>query len=359
MFGLAVSTFNYTIREMHIPDGYLSPLTTAAMLLLMVPFWAAGARVLRRKMNARNVPLVALFAAFSFVVMMFNVPLPGGTTGHAVAGALAAIILGPEIAVIAISIALAIQALFFGDGGLLAFGANCFNMAVILPYVSYGVYRLVSGDSAVTDGRRVWGAALGAYLGLTVAALFAAVEFGIQPALFHTAAGAPLYAPYPLSISIPAMVLPHMLVASVIEAVLTALVVVYLQRTNPALLRTTAGPSPAFEEHDFRRTRVLWVVLVVLVLATPLGLLAPGTAWGEWSAAELSAMGLGRVPDGLAQLRGLWGAPIPNYRLALLGNADLAYVLSAVMGVALVALVVWLLTLALGVRATSQPNEAE
>src|SRR5512142_1803536 len=145
---------------MHIPDGYLSPQTALVMFLLVLPFWIRGTRKMREAINARSVPLIALFAAFSFVIMMFNVPLPGGTTGHAVGGALAAIVLGPEIASMAISIALIIQALFFGDGGLLAIGANCFNMAVVLPYASYAVYRLIAGRSALTSPRRVAGGVL-------------------------------------------------------------------------------------------------------------------------------------------------------------------------------------------------------
>src|SRR5512139_3986651 len=77
---------------MHIPDGYLSPVTSLILFLLVLPFWAAGMRTLRGSINAQNVPLVALTAAFSFVIMMFNVPLPGGTSGHAAGAALAGII---------------------------------------------------------------------------------------------------------------------------------------------------------------------------------------------------------------------------------------------------------------------------
>ena len=79
--------------------------------------------------------------------MMFNVPLPGGTTGHAVCGTLVAILFGPWAATIAVSIALAIQAVFFGDGGILAFGANCFNMAFVLPLLGYTVYKLIAGKN--------------------------------------------------------------------------------------------------------------------------------------------------------------------------------------------------------------------
>ncbi len=132
---------------MHIPDGYLSPITSLVMLLLVLPFWAIGIRKIRQSMNARSVPLIALMAAFSFVIMMFNVPLPGGTTGHAVGAALAAILLGPEVATVAVTIALIIQAVFFGDGGILAIGANSFNMAVVIPYLSYAIYRGFSRDS--------------------------------------------------------------------------------------------------------------------------------------------------------------------------------------------------------------------
>src|SRR3954467_2172010 len=126
---------------MHIPDGYLSPETAAVMYMAAAPFWLRATQKVRALLNSRSVPLIALFAAFSFVIMMFNVPLPGGTTGHAVGASLAAIILGPEVAIIAVSIALIIQAFFFGDGGILAIGANCFNMAVVIPYLSYYTYR--------------------------------------------------------------------------------------------------------------------------------------------------------------------------------------------------------------------------
>ncbi len=334
----------YSPQYMHIPDGYLSPATCLVLILLTLPFWYRGIQKMRQTLNARSVPLIALLAAFSFIVMMFNVPLPGGTTGHAVAGALAAIILGPEIATIAISIALIIQALLFGDGGILAVGANCFNMAVVLPYISYAVYRVIGGKTPTTSRRRVAGAAVGGWVGLTVAAFFAGVEFGIQPFLYHTADGAPLYAPYPLSISIPAMVIPHMLVASVIEGVVTALIVAYLQRSNPSVLELAERPEVAIEAGKPGRLAWLWVGLAVLIVAVPLGLLAPGTAWGEWSSSQLTNLGLKSVPQGLAQLEGLWSAPMSGYGAPALGNSNAAYILSAVMGVVIIAVVVWLFT---------------
>lgn len=340
----------FTPTQLHIPDGYLSPLTSLVMFLLVLPFWIRGARVLRRRMSTRLAPLVALFAAFSFVIMMFNVPLPGGTTGHAVGGALAAIILGPEIATLALSVALIIQALFFGDGGILAIGANCFNLAVVLPYTSHAIYQLVGGRNPLTSKRWPLGAALGGWVGLNLGALFTAVEFGIQPLLFKTADGTPLYAPFPLAVAIPAVMIPHMLVASVIEGAITAAVLVYLRRANRSLLGLSAAYPPESGRMPLptraRTVRLLWVALAVLVVLTPLGLLAPGTAWGEWASEELAQIdpSLQVIPEGLKQLESLWGAPLAGYNLPILGNANLGYMISAAVGILLVGVVVWLFT---------------
>jgi cobalt/nickel transport system permease protein len=327
---------------MHIPDGYLSPVTCVIMFVLVLPFWVISIRKLRQTMSARSVPLIALMAAFSFVIMMFNVPLPGGTTGHAVGAALAAILLGPEVATIAVSIALIIQAILFGDGGILAIGANCFNMAVVIPYVSYAIYQAISRHTPANSGRRLLGAGLGGYMGLSLGAFFTAVEFGIQPALFKAADGTPLYAPYPLSIAMPAMMIPHLLVAAVVEAVLTVLVVAYLQRANARLLETVGQSQLAGELGGFGRLRVLWIALIVLIIVSPVGLLAPGTAWGEWGAEELTELGLGFVPQGLEKLGSLWGAPVPDYDVPALGNANISYIFSAAIGIAITALVTWL-----------------
>lgn len=354
-YGLMVIFLGTT--AMHIPDGYLSPTTSLIMFLLVLPFWVIGIRKIRQSMNARSVPLIALVAAFSFVIMMFNIPLPGGTTGHAIGAALAAVVLGPEVAVIAISMALIIQAFFFGDGGILAIGANCFNMAVVVPYISSAIYRSFAKGVPITSPRRITGAALGGWVGLTVGALFAGIEFGLQPLLFKTANGSPLYAPYPLSVAIPAMVIPHMLVASVVEGLLTALVVAFLQRSSSPILAAAEKTALSASVSGLPRLRWGWVLLAILVVASPIGLLAPGTAWGEWGTNELTKMGLKAIPAGLHQLSNLWGAPLARYNLPVLGNANLGYLLSAVVGIAVTGILVWLFAMLLTSRPTSQnPN---
>src|SRR6202142_3977477 len=156
---------------MHIPDGYLSPATCAALYAGSAPFWYIALRRLKRALNTRMVPLLSVFAAFSFIIMMFNLPLPGGTTGHAVGVGIATIVLGPWASILAISIALVIQAIFFGDGGIMAIGANCFNMAIVGSLVAYVVYRLVSGHAPITSPRRVVAAAMAGYLAINISAL--------------------------------------------------------------------------------------------------------------------------------------------------------------------------------------------
>lgn len=226
---------------MHIPDGYLGPLTYIPMYIIMIPIWLYAGTWLRKSLKSKQVPYLALAAAFSFVIMMFNVPIPGGSTGHAVGSALVAIILGPWAAVVTTSVALLIQALLFGDGGITALGANCFNMAVVIPFVAYYSYRLISGKTEITSNRRAIGAGVGGWLGLTAAAGVAGFEMGIQPILEHTADGMPLYIPYGLSITVPAMLFGHAFFFSIVEAVVTALAFPYIARNDPTVIFNYKG----------------------------------------------------------------------------------------------------------------------
>jgi cobalt/nickel transport system permease protein len=221
---------------MHIPDGYLGPATCGFFYAAMLPIWTAAARIVKKTLKAKQVPLLAIGAAFSFVIMMFNIPIPGGSTGHAVGGVLAAILLGPWAACIAITVALVVQALLFGDGGITAIGANCFNMAFVLPFVGYYIYKALSHNALVGSKRRVWAGGVAGYIGLNITALLAGVEFGLQPLLHHTADGQALYAPYGLNVAVPAMAGGHLLIFGWVEAIVTALVIKFLQKQAPELL---------------------------------------------------------------------------------------------------------------------------
>jgi cobalt/nickel transport system permease protein len=337
---------------MHIPDGYLSPSTCAVGYAVAIPVWTIASRKVGKVVKSQQVPMLAVFSALSFLVMMFNVPIPDGTTAHAVGGTVIAVILGPWAAVIAVSVALLFQALLFGDGGVLAYGVNVVNMAIVLPFVGYAVYRLMSGDAPVTSRRRVVAAAVAGYVGINAAALAAAVEFGIQPDLFTTSSGAPLYSPYHLSQTIPAMAIPHLTVAGFVEAVMTAGIFAYLQRTDLARL-VRSHPGVAVTDADrvarparFRPARVALAFMAVMVAMTPLGLLAPGGAFGEDSPDDLNLgdVGLRTVPEGLDKYNGFWSHTLLNgYGFDSGDHANLAYVLSAVVGIAAVGLVIFAL----------------
>ena len=221
---------------MHIPDGYLGPITFIIMYLIMIPIWLyAGSRV-QKSLKSRQVPYLALAAAFSFVIMMFNVPIPGGSTGHAVGSALVGIVLGPWVAVVTTSVALLIQCLLFGDGGVTAFGANCFNMGVVIPFVGYYAYKLISGNDSISSTKRIIAAAIGGYLGISVAAGVAGFQMGLQPILEHAADGTPLYMPYGLGVTVPAMLFEHMVFFSFVEAIVTALAFAYIARNSPEII---------------------------------------------------------------------------------------------------------------------------
>ncbi len=312
---------------MHIPDNYLSPATCAVMGAAMVPVWAVAVKKVKEEVPKEKIPLLGIGAAFSFLMMMFNVPLPGGTTGHAVGGTLIAILLGPYAACISVSVALLIQALLFGDGGILAFGANAFNMAFILPFLGYFIYKFIKDRVKSEKGEYV-GIVLGSYFGINIAALFAAIEFGLQPLLFKNAAGQPLYSPYSLAVSIPAMTIPHLLVAGVIEALFTVVIFAFIKRVSPGTIYEGAK----------QKTKAIYGFIIALICLTPLGLLATGTAWGEWGADEIKDVvsngnALGFVPEGMKNGFS-FEAIMPDY--AVNGLPEVAgYILSAIAGVAI------------------------
>lgn len=319
---------------MHIPDNYLSPQTCAVMAAAMVPVWTVSIKKVKAEIPKVKLPMLGVGAAFSFLGMMFNIPIPGGTTGHAVGGTLIASLMGPYAACIAVTVALLIQALIFGDGGILSFGANCFNMAFVLPFVGYAVAQLITKRVKGKNADLI-GSAIGSYVGINAAALAAAIEFGIQPMLFRDAAGNALYCPYGLNVSIPAMMLGHLTLFGIAEVVYTTAVLTFVRKAAPEMKRSTDA---------VKTTLPLKLLMAALVILTPLGLLAEGTAWGEWGTDEIAATGAGFTPSGM--LSGFsYSSLIPDYSLA--GMPEwLGYILSAVIGAAIVIIVFKLLSIA-------------
>ena len=159
----------------------------------------------------------------------------------------------------------------------------------------------------------------------------------------------PSTAPYGLNIALPAMLIGHLLIAGPVEAIVTGGVFAYLQRSHSSLIK---ADSPLKKEG---KLWILWGALGLLTLATPIGLLASGTAWGEWGLEELKTMGLGFIPQGLEKIEGWWPAPLPDYGFPRMG-AVIGYVFSAIAGIILVAILLWLLGRWLSRKKTSKPD---
>jgi cobalt/nickel transport system permease protein len=206
-------------------------------------------------------------------------------------------------------------------------------------------------------------AAISGYVSLNVAAFFTAIELGLQPMLHHTASGSPLYAPFPLIVTIPAMMTEHAFIFGFVEAAATAFLVSYVMRSDLSVLATSmvhsipglntsagvggsqmiSGQSQAQKRSVLRR---MWILVVVLIVLTPLGLLAPGTAFGEWSSSDLQEMFGMSPPVGLVTLENLYNAPFKDYSVAgatTFIEFGLVYVFTAVIGVSILGVCLFLL----------------
>ena len=211
---------------MHIPDGFLDAKTFVALDVVGAGFVFVAAARVRRRLSERAVPLMAVLAAFIFAAQMLNFPVAGGTSGHFAGGALAAILLGPWGGALVMTLVLVIQALVFGDGGVLALGANVFNMAVVAPFVGYGLYRVTSGVWR-TEAGKFAGSFVGAWLAVVAAAAACAAELAVSGTI-------------PLAVALPAMAGVHAIIG-VGEGLITALALAAIRATRPDLLELAPG----------------------------------------------------------------------------------------------------------------------
>lgn len=153
----------------------------------------------------------------------------------------------------------------FGDGGILAIGINCFNMAFIMPFTGYFIFKVISGKSEMLSRRSMVGIFAGSYFGINLAALFAAVEFGIQPLLFKASDGTPLYGYYPLSVSVPSMGLEHAIFAGPIEAMITVSAIAYLAKFAPQMLNKASEQLNQNKKSFFSRYKAFIICLGAMV----------------------------------------------------------------------------------------------
>jgi cobalt/nickel transport system permease protein len=247
------------VLAMHAPDGFLNPGTAVVTAVISMVVVGFSLRQARAQLSERAIPLAGIAAAFVFAAQMFNFPVASGTTGHLLGGALVAILLGPSVGTVVVTIVVVVQALVFADGGLTALGYNVLNMAVVTSYGGYAVFRLLRKVFPSTTGGVVGATGLAAWASVVMAAVAFAIEW-----LFGATA------PIPFDQVFTAMVGVHALIG-IGEALVSALAVgAVLAARHDLVFGARDLDRAQLEESRLPRTRtfVIGGVLVALLFAT-------------------------------------------------------------------------------------------
>ncbi len=211
---------------MHIPDGYLSPITYIPSYLVAVPLFAYGMKKLKEQLNEETLPFIATLTALSFLVMMINIPIPGGTSGHAIGAGAIAILFNPWVAFISLSLVLLIQSLIFGDGGITAWAVNSLSIGFVASFTAYYSYKVLERFN------KNFALFFAGWFSIVCASFVIAVFLGIQPIIAHDETGKPLFFPFDLTVTIPALVISHMLYFGIAEGIYTVLVVRFIEKVK-------------------------------------------------------------------------------------------------------------------------------
>ena len=292
---------HYSPAPLHIPDGFLN-------LVVSLSFWALTALAVgmaisktNKALGEKQVPLMGIMAAFIFAAQMLNFPVAGGTSGHFLGGALAAIVLGPWAGILVMTAVIAVQGLLFQDGGLLVMGANIFNMGVLTAMIGFGLYRSVSASANKTLKLAVAGVA--AWLSTVAAALLTSLQLWIS----GTSS---------LQVVIPAMLGVHILIG-IGEALITIAALTFIVQARPDLLE-----AEKVAEKGGRGWIVAGVIVsLIAVLLSPL--------------ASTSPDGLERVAKDFGFLEAGLNAPyqiLPDYTIPFLGETPLSTIVAGIVG---------------------------
>ena len=300
----------YSPKPMHIPDGFLS-------LTISIVCWVITAIILsvtisrsNKSLGERQVPLMGVMAAFIFATQMINFPVAGGTSGHLLGGALAAITLGPWAGMLVMTAVIAVQGLLFQDGGLLVMGANILNMGLITAAIGYGLYRSVSGGNRTL---KLTVAGIAAWLSVMAGALLVSLQLWLSGTS-------------QLQIVIPAMLTVHALIG-LGEALITVAALTFILQTRPDLIGENSASAKGSRG---------WVVAGVLI-SLAVVLLSP--------LASVNPDGLNRVAMNLgfihtAQAR---SGPLAGYVVPFLQSVSLSKITAGGIGIAVVGVIIVLL----------------
>jgi len=290
----------YSPAPLHIPDGFLT--LTISLIFWSITIVTVGIAISKtnKSLGEKQVPLMGIMAAFIFAAQMLNFPVAGGTSGHFLGGALAAMVLGPWAGILVMTAVIAVQGLLFQDGGLLVMGANIFNMGLLTAMIGFGLYRSVIGRSKRT---RLVVAGVAAWLSTVASALLAALQLWLSGTST-------------LQIVVPAMLGVHVLIG-LGEAIVTVAALSFIQQTRPDLLNEKATSEKGGQGWIYAGV----VVSLFAVFLSPL--------------ASVSPDGLQRVAEDIGFLHLTQTAPyqlLPRYTIPFLGQTALSKVIAGVVG---------------------------
>lgn len=291
----------YAPAPLHIPDGFLNLVISLICWVITVITLRAAISKTNKSLGEKQVPLMGIMAAFIFAAQMINFPVAGGTSGHLLGGALAAIVLGPWAGMLVMTAVIAVQALLIQDGGLLVMGANILNMGLITAAIGYGLYRSVLGRSR---GTKLVVAGVAAWLSVMAGALATALQLWLS----GTSS---------LQTVVIAMLSVHALIG-VGEALITVAALGFILRTRPDLL----GEKSVSAQGGRGWVLAGIVISLIVVLLSPL--------------ASANPDGLERVAEDLGFLNTAQSAPfevLPDYTVPFLGETPLSTVIAGAIGV--------------------------
>ena len=296
---------------MHIPDGFLSLIVSIICWIITASVVGLAISRTNKSLGEKQIPLMGVMAAFIFAAQMINFPVAGGTSGHLLGGAMAAIVLGPWAGMLVMTSVIAVQALLFQDGGLLVMGANILNMGLVTAAVGYGLYRSATGRSKSV---KLAIAGVAAWLSVMTGALLTSLQLWLSGTS-------------DLQIVIPAMLGVHALIG-VGEALITVSALGFILQTRPDLLGDTSESAKASRNWVY----VGGLISIIVVLLSPFASADPD--------------GLERVATDMGFINAGQSAPysiIPDYTIPFLGETALSTILAGVAGVIAVGAVIMLI----------------
>lgn len=294
----------YSPAPLHIPDGFLSILVSVICWVITVVTLSSAISRTNKSLGEKQIPLMGVMAAFIFAAQMINFPVAGGTSGHLLGGALAAIVLGPWAGMLVMTAVIAVQALLFQDGGLVVMGANILNMGLITAAIGYGLYRSASVQSKNVKLGVAGGAA---WLSVMAGALFTSLQLWLSGTS-------------ELNVVIPAMLGIHALIG-IGEALITVFALAFIMQTRPDLLGEGSESAKGSKNWAY----VGGLIALIVVLLSPLASAFPD--------------GLERVAENLGFLDAGRDAPysiIPDYTIPFLGETALSTIVAGIIGIAVV-----------------------